>query len=1178
MMNTKHFFNQRLEKWCALWLPIFFLSIFSTSIIAQANLSVNITSGSSTTTCTDILGNPPEPLIQVRINDTFWETYGYTNCSPDFPNVQFDTTFNCPAEAFTQIQVCLRVIENDAFNIFNCDIEPDDCVEEICDDFILPFPGNSQDYMLAIPGGGSGGGAITFNISTSNDFTGGLNDFICSALDFGVLPPGGAVGDSNVNAFNNYCGSNQGDPTSLSLNGINVFNNRGVWYQFTTSDKPGSEILVRATSSLTDIIGLQLAMFGSDGDCQGNLSLMGLAGDNADLNEFINLECPNLTPNTTYYLLVDSFSDIEEEKEGFFSLEVIDGGSLEAGDFRCDAVDFGQIPDNSMLEPITSYSNICATANGDPNASSFLVQQGVFFTFQAPASGNISIIASSDANGIDPIELEMTLFESHNNQCDGFFTEVYATTQTDANGLNLIAPCLESNQSYWIMVDGTTNDVDGIFDLRIEDLGELIIETSIDTTICAGQSVTLGSRTYNTSGQYMDVFTLASGCDSTVFLSLTVLEPLTLTTTNEFPASGEGEPDGEASVTAMGGDGIYTYLWSDGQTTAYATGLVGGQEYCVTVTDNTACQEETCITIDFITNIIPSVQNDELDCNGDSNGQLVISATRGEPPYNYEWVSMENPALMGTGTIAIPNELAIIDGLPAGNYSILFTDQDSMNEDTTVVGTISEPTVISISLSNRLDATCFGECDGSLEVEVSGGTGDYQLEWSNQEPNYTISNLCAGQYSLSVTDSNGCTMEYTTAVQEPQEFTASATEVQAVSCFAGVDGQALVTTNGTPIAYQWSTGDTISAIEGLAAGAYTVTVTNQDRCTAEANVIITEPEAPVQVAISQQREITCHGGSDGELTTNVSGSGDVFSYVWSNGSTSPNLIGLAAGQYEVTVSNENACEAIASFSLGQPDLIEATLSTKNISCQDNFNEGAIFIDNISGGVPPYEFSVDGVFYTDMMALSNLEEGSYDLLVRDAGGCELSFPATVMGPPEITVNLGDDFILDLGKSFDLEAITNASDPVFSWKISDSLNCVDMNCGSIEIQPLESSTYTVTVFDETTLCSATDEITIGIRKDRNVYIPNAFSPRQAGPNETFLVFAGPDVVAIETFKIFDRNGALLFERNNIDPNNPQNGWDGTFRGRQLQPGIFVWFAEVTFIDGFRKIYKGDVTLID
>lgn len=1178
MMNTKHFFNQRFEKWTGLWLSVFCLSFFSTSIIAQANLSVTVTGGSSTTSCTDFLGLPPDPLIQVRINDTFWETYGYTNCSPDFPNVQFDTTFNCPSQAFSQIQVCLRVIENDPINPFNCEIIPDDCVEEICDNFMLPIPGASLDYTLAIPAGGTGGGEVNFTINTTDDFTGGVNDFICTAIDFGMLPSGGMVGDASADAFNNYCGSNTGDPTSLSFEGVNVFNNRGVWYQFTTSDKPGSEILIRATSSLTDIIGLQLAMFGSDGDCQGNLTLMGLAGDNADLDEFISLECPDLMPNTTYYVLVDSFSDIDEEKEGRFSLEIIDGGSLEAGDLRCEAVDLGQIPDNSMLEPITSYSNICATATGDPNASSFLVEQGVFFTFQAPASGNISIQAISDAAGIDPIALEMTLFASHNNACNGLFSEVFSTTTTQTDGLTLTAPCLEANQSYWLMVDGETSNVDGIFDLRIEDMGELLIETAIDTTICAGQSVVVGNDTYSSSGEYTNVFTLPSGCDSTVYTTLQVLAPLTTTTMNEFPAFGEGEPNGEASVSAEGGDGNYTYLWSDGQTTAHATDLIGGEEYCVTVTDATGCMAIDCIIIEFITDIIPTVQNDVVDCNGDTDGQLVISAMRGEPPYTYEWANVDNPALNGAGVIASPGELAIIDNLPAGEYSIFFTDEDPLNQDTTVVGIVSEPLPILITPVAMVNASCFSECDGNLEVQISGGNGDYQLDWSNGQTANFIDNLCAGTYSLTVTDSNGCTETTDMVIDEPQEFIATATEVQAVSCFAGTDGQALVTTNGNPMEYIWSTGDTTSSVEGLAAGMYFVTVTNEDRCTDETQITITEPEAPVQVAIALQNAITCNGGSDGELTTTVSGSGDVFSFVWNDGRTTPDLIGVGAGQYEVTVSNENGCEATATFTLTEPDLIAMSLSARDITCEDNFNDGAITIDVVSGGIPPYEFSVDGSFYSSSMEIANLEEGSYDVRVRDGIGCEMIFSATVLGPPEITVDLGDDFILQLGKPFNLEAITNAGDPVFTWKTPDSLNCIDFNCESISVSPLETTTYTVTVFDEATLCSATDEITINVRKDRKVYIPNAFSPREAGPNEKFLVFGGPDVERVETFKIFDRNGALMFERNNIDPNNPGEGWDGTFRGQALRPGVFVWFAEVTFIDGYREIYKGDVTLFD
>lgn len=1395
-----------------------FLFFCAASSFAQGTLQATVTGGTATTDCTDFIGNP-EPMFQVSFDGEVLTTYGYENCSPAFPNQQFSASYDCPADVSPTIQVCLTVIENDALNVFACDIDPEDgCTEEICQDFVLPLPGNSIDYTLAISDGGNSGGEVNFTLTSGGTFTSGLNDIICNAQDLGVLPSGGTIGDSSTEAFSNYCGTNTGDPASLILDGVSMFNDFGVWHQFTTSNTPSSDIYLQAFSSTNDVIHLQVAVFESDADCSGNLNLIGLGANRDDFNEAIQLGCPTLQPNTTYYILVDAFSDVQEEIFGNYSLEIIDGGSLEAGNVRCDAEELGVVPDNATVSPLTSFTNYCANNVGDPTASSFLVQQGVFFSFVAPASGNVLIEATTDANGVDPIALEMALYKSINNTCSGQFAQINVNHVEDGLNASLTTPCLTEGDTYFLMVDGRDSDVDGIFNISVTDLGDNPIETMQEPVVCAGESFTVGNNTYTSSGDYMDVFTLPSGCDSTVFTSLTVLQPInpnleltipateegvadgtatanptggtgiytyawdtgettaqinnlvggqtycvTITDSNncevedcifvEFinnivpliqdgsvgcngdrtgmievsairgvppytytwedaegllsgsgilnaenevdiitdlpagvytfifadqddmntdvivegivtepevliialadnmpascfeecdgslsvdvmggtmpygynwstgettadisglcadnysltvvdangceavfnddinepsplvisinqdtPASEEGAADAVVTASTTGGAGNYTYLWEDGQTTAQATNLIGGQEYCVTATDGTGCTIDTCIIADFISNIEPLVENDLLDCNGDSDGQIRLTASEGTPPYNYTWQN-DNNTLNGSGVLTNENDEAFINNLPAGTYSISITDNDDINTDPVVTGIVTQPEAIDISLAATENASCFGACDGSVEVEISGGTAPYTYSWSTANTSESLNNLCAGTYQLTVTDANGCTEIFSTDIQQPAEFIATATAVQSVSCFGGTDGQALVTTNGTPSAIAWNTGDTLAAIADLSAGIYSVTVTNMDGCTDETSIEIMAPANPVQVNISLEQAITCGGDSDGILSATVSGDGEFFDFVWNDGRTGTNIEDLPVGMYEVTVTNENGCEATASFELTAPEPIELSLSTKDITCLDGENGGAITVEEISGGVAPYEFSIDGILYTSQLTLGNLVEGQYDLWVKDDGGCERSFPATILGAPDIMVDLGEDeVIINLGDVFQLDPETNAQTPLFTWKGVDSLDCE--TCASIDVQPFETASYTVTVFDETTQCTATDEILVRVSKERRVYVPNAFSPNGEGRNEIFHVFGGDDVETVTMFRVFDRNGALLHEASNVLASDPSTGWDGTFRGKPLQTGIYTWFAEVLFIDGHSERYRGDVALV-
>ncbi len=125
------------------------------------------------------------------------------------------------------------------------------------------------------------------------------------------------------------------------------------------------------------------------------------------------------------------------------------------------------------------------------------------------------------------------------------------------------------------------------------------------------------------------------------------------------------------------------------------------------------------------------------------------------------------------------------------------------------------------------------------------------------------------------------------------------------------------------------------------------------------------------------------------------------------------------------------------------------------------------------------------------------------------------------------------------------------------------------------PLQTTTYSITVFNESG-CLSTDEVTVTVEKKKLVYVPNAFSPNSDGDNDVFMIYGGNDVLKIKSFQIFNRWGAVVFEQNEFQPNDPQYGWDGTYKGQTLNPGVFVYFAEIEFIDGKVEIFKGDLTL--
>ncbi len=699
------------------------------------------------------------------------------------------------------------------------------------------------------------------------------------------------------------------------------------------------------------------------------------------------------------------------------------------------------------------------------------------------------------------------------------------------------------------------------------------IAMTIDTTLCFGESIEVAGNVYASTGNFTDILPAANGCDSIISTTLVVLNELTVDAQLASEASGYNQSDGVGLAVAGGGDGNYTYLWSNTASTAQATGLTGGLNYCVTVTDGTGCTAEDCLTVFFPVNIQSLFLNDTLDCVGNVDGQLIFSAFNGQAPYDYSWQNATN-TLNGNGVIANEGGQALLGGLPAGNYTVTITDPWG---DGVFSLSVVDPEPIVISMDNFLNASCFGECDGALSVSVIGGNPPYTFNWSGTTQNSAIVNdLCAGDHFVTVTDANGCSEIWAGNLIEPYEFIVEANVVDNVSCNGGDNGMAVVTTNGFPIAYDWSDSPSEGDVAtDLTAGIYTVTVTNTNNCTAVASVEILEPLQSINVDIEIAQEILCSGEDSGALFAQVSGGVGNYNYQWDHGATEAATAELPAGLYNLTVLDENNCEGEASIVLQEPTPVAASFTAVDINCFEGEQSGRILVDTITGGTSDYLLSLDGITYFTTEEFTNLSAGAYNVYVEDANGCVSDFPVEVYSPDAIFVNLGPDETIILGDSIRLNAETTSDDPTFVWQSSEALGCAD--CPSIWARPAEVALYQVTVIDTLTGCTATDEVTIFVEKNRDVYIPNAFTPNFDGENDVFRIYGGPAVARVQNFQVFDRWGALVYRADEILPGE-DTGWDGTFKGKVMDSGVYIYFADIQFLDGEEIRFKGDVTLME
>jgi gliding motility-associated-like protein len=241
-----------------------------------------------------------------------------------------------------------------------------------------------------------------------------------------------------------------------------------------------------------------------------------------------------------------------------------------------------------------------------------------------------------------------------------------------------------------------------------------------------------------------------------------------------------------------------------------------------------------------------------------------------------------------------------------------------------------------------------------------------------------------------------------------------------------------------------------------------------------------------------------------------------------------------------------------------------------------FSDGEILFGAPTGGLEPYQFSVDnGQHFSSLPTAENLRSGNYKLVVRDVTGCYNSPLSVSIGQPD---SLGVDLVfasiqepVKVGEQVVLEAVSGRDVILHAWAPGDTTTCGD--CPRLTVRPQETTWYTVTVTDDKG-CSATDRIQVVL--EPNLYVPNVFAPASETGNDRFTLFS-KEPQPINWLRIYDRWGSLVFERNNIVTNDLSEGWDGTWRGDDVNPGVFVFVAEIEYAPGRKLFLTGDVTLV-
>ena len=565
-------------------------------------------------------------------------------------------------------------------------------------------------------------------------------------------------------------------------------------------------------------------------------------------------------------------------------------------------------------------------------------------------------------------------------------------------------------------------------------------------------TLTISGATAAMNGyQYRCVATNSAGSATSNSATLTVVNISTTGSKTDISCNGGG--NGVATVVPSGGVAPYTYSWAPfGGTAATATGLSVGT-YIVTVTDNVGCQTTRTFTINQPASAVNGttvVTN--IACNGGSNGSINLTPTGGTAPYTFNW----------GGGITTEDRT----GLAAGTYTVIITDTNGCTA--TVNATITQPASAVSGTMVVTNVACNGASNGAINLTPTGGTAPYTFNWGGGITTEDRIGLAAGTYTVVITDANGCTATVNATVTQPASAVNGTTVVTNVACNGASNGAINLTPGGgtAPYTFNWGGGVTTEDRTGLAAGTYTVVITDANGCTATVNATVTQPTA--MNATTSQTNIACNGGSTGIATINVAGGTAPYIYSWSpSGGTAATATGLSAGTYTVTVTSANGCTLTRTFTITQPTAIFTTGSQVNVACNGASNGSATV--TASGGAGSYTYSWAPSGGTAATA-TGLSAGTYTVTVTDANNCVATRTFTITQPTAISTTGSQVNVACNGASNGSATVTASGGTgsyTYSW--------APRGGTAATATGLAAGTYTVTVTDANN-CVVTRTFTI------------------------------------------------------------------------------------------------------
>ncbi|MFT6923370.1 MAG: gliding motility-associated-like protein [Crocinitomicaceae bacterium] len=634
-----------------------------------------------------------------------------------------------------------------------------------------------------------------------------------------------------------------------------------------------------------------------------------------------------------------------------------------------------------------------------------------------------------------------------------------------------------------------------------------------------------------TAGTYDIVVQDINGCSDTLNLAVTEPTALVATATSSSLLC-NGDSNGSVDLTVNGGIPTYDVSVNGGAFAPY-TGTYGGLtagNYELIVEDQNGCRDTINQTIIepavLATNatITSNYNGLDISCNGSTDGSISSLTNGGTVNYSYSWNT--------TPVQTTPN----LTGVGAGSYTLTVTDDNGCIAQSSV--TLAEPAVLSDTYTVDQSANC-NVADGAATVTTLGGTPTYTYVWSNNPGNTSNSatDLAAGITNVIITDANGCTDNIAitiNSINAPLPYLSA----DSVLCLGENTGTAFVDSvsgNGG-YTYIWldDLGNPIGQVNatatGLAAGTYSVQVTDLNGCSATQTINVDEPLTSVVVSVLDVSSPDCYASDEGSITVSASGGTGTIEYSWNTTpiQTTPSITNLPGGTYTVTATDENGCFIEEDIQITVPTALALTSVQTGVSCFDG-SDGEITVTT-QGGTPTYNYAWTGSPSTSNLA-TNLVAGNYTVVVSDSNGCLDSLSLVVSEPTVLEGEIISSTEPDCGGSngsVTIDVTGGTGTYSFLWNDGNT---------SQNLPTAQSGLNSVLITDQNG-CTQTLEIDLSCSLFE---IPELLTPNGDAKNDLWAI-PGLENYPNTDVQIFNRWGTKVFASDDY-----QNDWNGTSQSK-------------------------------